>query len=125
MASIAFVATNVLHTADHVRQGLGGLSWELFAGGSALSLAALATLVLTLLRDPRAPLLAATVGLLGAAGIAASHLAPYWSALSDPYPAIHADVVSCPVLLAGLGAALLVAVAGIGALSRRGAARRA
>jgi hypothetical protein len=45
-ANLIFVAANLLHTADHQRQGTGGLSWEILAGGSAISIAAIASLVL-------------------------------------------------------------------------------
>ncbi|HKF15938.1 MAG TPA: hypothetical protein VKF14_01880 [Candidatus Dormibacteraeota bacterium] len=31
LGSVAFIAGNALHTADHFRQGLDGLSWELLA----------------------------------------------------------------------------------------------
>jgi hypothetical protein len=123
--SVALVLANALHTADHVRQGFAGLDWQIVAGGTALSALVVASLVLTLRRDDAAPLLATATGLVVAGGVAASHLAPRWSALSDPYPAIHADLLSWTVMLAELGAALLVAVAGTSALvSRRRLASR-
>src|SRR4051794_24405845 len=81
-ASGAFVAANLLHSLDHVRQGTGRLTPEVFWGGSVLSVAALVTLVLALRGDPRAPLTAAVVGLWTAAGVAASHIAPHWSGRS-------------------------------------------
>ncbi len=62
--------------------------------------------------------MAAAVGLLAGGGVAASHLLPYWSVLSDPYPAIHVDLLSWTVMLAELATALLLAVTGV-ALSRR------
>jgi hypothetical protein len=107
-ANIVFVAANLLHAADHQRQGISGLSWEIFAGGSAITVAAIASLVLALRRDQRAPILGVVLGLSAAAGIAASHLAPHWSALSDSYPQIHADAISWVVVLLEIGAALLL-----------------
>jgi hypothetical protein len=117
-ANIIFVAANLLHTADHQRQGTGGLSWEILAGGSAITLAAIVSLVLAWRRDWRAPVFGTVLGLSAAAGIAASHLAPYWSAFSDSYPQIHADAISCVVVLLEIGAAVLLAVAGAVELRR-------
>src|SRR6187551_1496297 len=98
-ANILFLAANLLHTADHQRQGLDGLSWEILAGGSALTVAAIASLVLAYRHDARAPIFGAVLGLSAAVGIAASHLAPRWSALSDSYPQIHADAIWWAVVL--------------------------
>jgi hypothetical protein len=110
-ANIIFVAVNLLHTADHQRQGTGGLTWEIYLGGSAITLAAIASLVLARRRDGRAPIFGAVLGLSAATGIAASHIAPHWSAFSDSYPQIHADAISWVVVLAEIaGAALLAAV---------------
>ena len=112
-ANILFVAVNLLHTADHQRQGTEGLTTEIMIGGSAITLAAIASLVLALRRDNRAPIFGAVLGLSAAAGIAASHIAPHWSAFSDSYPQIHADAISwIAVLLEIAGALVLAAVAG-------------
>lgn len=124
-ANILFVAANLLHTADHQRQGTSGLSWEI-VGGAAITLAAVASLVLAWRRDERAAVFAVVIGYAAAAGIAASHLAPHWSALSDPYPAIHADAISWIVMLAEIAAAVLLGVAGVRQLRRASStARRA
>jgi hypothetical protein len=58
------------------------------------------------------------LGLSAAAGIAASHLAPHWSALSDSYPQIHADAVSWIVVLVEITAALVLAAVGARELRR-------
>src|SRR5436190_12248635 len=97
-ASAGFVAANILHTLDHFRQGVGGLTWEILVGGTTLTLLAIAVLVLVLRGDERAPAFAAVVGFAGALGIASSHIAPHWSALSDPYPSIGADALSWIVM---------------------------
>src|SRR3954469_5656112 len=51
-ASTAFVAANLLHTLDHLRQGTDRLTTEVFAGGAVLTGAALVTLSLSLRGDP-------------------------------------------------------------------------
>lgn len=115
-ASAGFVAANVLHTLDHLRQGVGGLTWEILAGGGVLTVLAVAVLVLALRRDQRAPAFAAVVGFSGAVGIASAHIAPHWSALSDSYLDIHADALSWIVMLLEVGAALALGVVALGAL---------
>jgi hypothetical protein len=118
-ASVAFVAANVAHTLDHLRQGTSELSNEILAGGAAVSILAVVTLVFVLRGDRRAPLIAAVVGLWSAVGVAASHIAPHWSAFSDSYPAIHADALSWIVMLAEVAAALALGLAGLRALAAR------
>jgi len=118
LANILFVVANLLHTADHQRQGTEGLSWEIFVGGSAITIAAIASLVLAYRRDERAAIFGAVLGLSAAAGIAASHLAPHWSALSDSYPQIHADAISWVVVLLEIGGALLLAAVSVRELRR-------
>ena len=120
-ANIAFVAANLLHSADHQRQGTESLTTEIMVGGSAITIAAIASLVLALRRDERAPIFAAVLGLSAAAGIAASHIAPHWSAFSDSYPQIHADALSWAVMLAEIVAA---AALGLVALTELRAAGR-
>jgi hypothetical protein len=122
-ASIAFVAANLAHTLDHLRQGTAGLSAEIIAGGTALSLLAVATLVFVLRGDRHAPLIAAVVGLWSAAGVAASHIAPHWSAFSDSYPEIHADALSWVVMLAEVAAAAALGLVGLRELGERGRAQ--
>jgi hypothetical protein len=113
VASIAFVAANLAHTLDHLRQGTAGLSTEILAGGTVLSLLAIATLVFVLRGDRRAPLIATVVGLWSALGVIASHIAPHWSAFSDSYPEIGADALSWIVMLAEVAAAAALGLAGL------------
>jgi hypothetical protein len=119
LASIAFVVSNVLHGIDHERQGTARLTTEVVAGGTVLTILALATLGLTLRPHPRAPLFCAVVGLWTAVAVAASHLAPHWSAFSDPYPDLSLDALSWVVMLAEIAAALALGVIGVRELRRR------
>ena len=105
-ASLAFVAANVAHTLDHLRQGTSGLSTEILAGGGVLSVLAVATLVFVWRGDRRAPLIATVVGLWSAAGVAASHIAPHWSAFSDPYPDARVDALSWALVVVPVLAAI-------------------
>jgi hypothetical protein len=121
-ANILFIAANLLHSADHQRQGIGGLSWEILAGGSAITVAAIASLVLAWRGDGRAPIFGAVLGLSAAAGIAASHLAPHWGAFSDSYPQIHADAISWVVVLIEIAAAVALATVAVRDLRRASSA---
>jgi hypothetical protein len=117
-AAALFLAANIVHTLDHVRQGIDRLAAEVLAGGTLLTLAAVLALVLALRRDPRAPVVCMGVGVAGTLGVTASHLAPHWSALSDPYPGLGLDVLSWAVMLAEIAAALVLAVAGAREVTR-------
>ena len=118
LAAGAFMAANLLHTADHFRQGTGRLNWEILAGGTAITVGAAITLWLVLREHPRAPVWAAVLGFWSAAGIAASHLAPHWSVFSDPYPDLDVDALSWAIVLLEIGTALWLGVVGARALTR-------
>jgi hypothetical protein len=117
-AAALFLAANIAHTLDHLRQGIDRLAAEVLAGGTLLTIAAVLALVLASRRDPRAPVVCTGVGLAGALGVAASHLAPHWSALSDPYSGLGVDALSWAVMLAEIAAALVLAVAGAREVTR-------
>lgn len=117
-ANVLFVAVNLLHTADHQRQGTARLTTEIMLGGSAITLAAIVSLVMALRRDKQAPIFGAVLGLSAAAGIAASHIAPHWSAFSDSYPQIHADAISWIVVLLEIAGALVLAAVAVRDLRR-------
>jgi peptidoglycan biosynthesis protein MviN/MurJ (putative lipid II flippase) len=121
VAAVAFVVANLLHTADHFRQGLGGLSPAILVGGTTLTVLAIVVMLMALRRHTRAPAFCAVVGLSGAAGVAASHLAPHWSSLSDPYPGLSVDALSWAVMLAEIAAGLVLAVVAVRELRRQGA----
>ena len=118
LAATAFVAANVLHTLDHLRQGTGNLATEVLAGGTVLSILAVLTLGLAWRRHPRAALWAAVVGTWSALGVIASHIAPHWSAFSDSYFEIHADALSWIVMLAEVLAAAYLGFVGFRQLRR-------
>jgi hypothetical protein len=117
-AAALFLAANVVHTLDHVRTGLDRLPAEVVSAGTLLTIAAVFALVLALRRDPRAPVVCTGVGVAAGLGVAAAHLAPHWSALSDPYPGLGPDALSWVVMLAEIAAGLVLAVAGAREVAR-------
>jgi hypothetical protein len=123
-ANLAFVAANLAHLLDHLRQGTERLTGEVVAGGAVLSVVAVATLALTLRHDRRAPLVAAVVGLWTAVAVAASHLAPHWSAFSDSYPELPVDALSWAIMLAEIVTAAVFGLIGLSELRRRRRADR-
>jgi hypothetical protein len=121
VASLVFVLAMTLHGLDHLTQarGVGALSREVLWGGIVLGVIALAILPLTLGRHPRAPLAAAVVGLWTAVAVSAAHLAPHWSAFSDPYPDLGLGVWSWTVVLAEILSAFVLGMIGVARLRRQ------
>jgi hypothetical protein len=114
VAAMAFLAANLLHSADHVRQDLAGVNGVVFGGGAILTAAAVTVCVATQRDHPRAPLLATVVGFAGAVLVSASHLAPHWSVASDSYvDDIHPDALSWAVMLLEVGAGIALGIVGV------------
>jgi hypothetical protein len=117
IAAVAFLAANLLHGADHLRQHLAGVDTEVLVGGGIVTAAAVAILIVVLLRDPRAPLLATVVGFAAALLVAASHIAPHWSVLSDSYiDDIHPDALAWAVMLLEVATGCVLGVVGASSL---------
>lgn len=123
LASVAFLAANLLHGFDHLRTGSERLTTEVKSGGFLITVAALAMLYLALRRHPRAPLLAAFIGSWSAALIASAHFAPHWSALSDSYWDLSPDAFSWAVAGAEVTAAVVLGLVGFVELRRPAGAR--
>src|SRR3954471_16411735 len=99
LAAIAYLAANLLHGADHIRQELAGVNVAIAAGGAMLTAAGVAVVIVALGQDPRPPLVAAVVGFPAAILVAASPVLPHWSLLSDSYvDDIHPDALSWAVV---------------------------
>jgi hypothetical protein len=119
-AALVFLTANLLHTADHLRQHLAGVGTVVLVGGALLTAAAVAVAVRALQHHPRAPLFATTLGFTAALLVAASHIAPHWSVLSDSYvDDIHPDALAWAVMALEVATGLLLGVAGAVALRAR------
>jgi hypothetical protein len=124
IAATAFLAANLLHGADHLRQHLAGVDTAVLVGGNLVTAAAVMVVVLALRHHPRAPLFATVVGLSAAVGVAASHMAPHWSGLSDSYvDDIHPDALSWAVMLTEVAAGCVLGAVGVRGLRARTAVR--
>ena len=82
--ALVFIATWLVHTADHVRRGLentsDGVTW---AGTLAAVLAAIALTLISTEHNSAAMVSAAVFPSI-AFGVAATHLAPGWGYFSEP-----------------------------------------
>jgi hypothetical protein len=113
VANVVFLVAMALHGLDHELRGTGDLTSEVQVGGTVLAFLALATLPLTLVRHPRAPLAAVVVGFWTVIAVSASHLAPHWSAFSDPYPDKSLGFWSWAAMLGEVAAAFAFGLVGL------------
>lgn len=99
----------LIHDVDHVRQGRA-LHPVLYAVG----LAALASIGITLAVVVRRPRLARPVaiaqGVATVFGVGVVHAARRWSNITDSYVDVDADVLSWSIIIAMIGAGVVLAV---------------
>lgn len=82
--ALVFVATWLIHTADHVRRGTATTPDGVIWGGTLVAVLASVALTLIFTDHPLAPMATAAVFPAIAIGVAASHLLPEWGPLSEP-----------------------------------------
>jgi hypothetical protein len=128
IAAALYTIGLVAHTADHIRRGTGVISPEVFWAGIVSTTVGVATVVLVVAGRRLAPLAAALVGLPIAVGVAAVHLLPHWSALSDAFPGAQGTGVtplSWTVVLLEITGAAALGVVGLAILNGRAVRSRA
>jgi hypothetical protein len=114
-AAIFYAAAWVIHTADHLRRGTGVVTKEVLVLGTLAGVFQVVAIGATLTGHRLAPLLAVAVGFPDGIGIAAVHLLPHWSSLSDAFPGAHGTGVtglSWVAAIAEIAGALSFAAAG-------------
>jgi hypothetical protein len=104
-AALLLVAADVAHALDHTRQGRD-LAAEVYTAGVSGWIALGLLLVLVARGHRLAAPYAAAVGVAVAAGFLAVHVAPHWSAFSDPYSAWDPDALSWALVVLPLLAAV-------------------
>ena len=119
-AGLVFAAGSTVHLFDHLRRGQASVSGELYWAGNLALVVQVTVITLVLTRHHLAPAAAAVAGFPLAAGFAAAHWLPTWSALSDPVWEIP-TWTPLSYLASGLeiAGALAVALAGLAALRGR------
>ena len=117
-AAAAFVLVDLLHFADHVRQGRA-LGPGVTTPGSISLVLAIAVLVLAVRHNRVAPALAAGLGAIVAIGVLGVHLLPPWGAYSDSYLPLHLDALSYVSLATLSISAAVLALTGARQLASR------
>jgi hypothetical protein len=114
-ASVALLATIVLHTLDHVRQGR---SVEPLVGaiGVVGNVAAITVVALAIRRSRLTAPAAVVVGFATFLGFIAIHLVPDWGPLADGYPGLGVDALSWVAVAIPMAAALWLGLAGLAQL---------
>ena len=116
-SATAYVVLNLLHVADHVRQGRA-LAPQVTWPGTAVLVVAIALAVLAWRRNPLAPYLGLAFGALTSVGLVVVHLVPQWGAYSDSYLPLHLDALSWLSVLALLAAGIAVGVSSMSLVAR-------
>lgn len=115
--NVGLLALLVAHDMDHIfNQAPRTLAAQVIATGLVGIAATVIVLTLVLRRHPLATPAAVLVGFGNAVGFAAVHIAPHWSAFSDPYPNLDVNALSWLLLAAPMLAGILVGVQGLRAL---------
>ena len=114
-AALALTAADVLHALDHTRQGRH-LPAEVYLAGVSGWIALAALLVLVARGHRLAAPYAAAVGASVAVGFLLVHVAPHWSAFSDPYSGFDPDALSWALVAVPVGAALWLVVRAVQAM---------
>jgi predicted exporter len=123
-STLFFALGLAVHGADHWRRGFHVLTPEVFWAGLGVSILGVMAIVLVLMNNRFAPVLAVAVGFSTALGVAASHLLPRWSAFSDAFPGTTVSALSYTAVLIEIIGALLLGISGLVAFghARAGAA---
>ena len=120
-AALLYAAGLVLHIADHLRRGTDVLTPQVEWAGYLSTAVAIVVITLVLSRHRLAPLMAAVTGIPIAFGVAAVHLLPHWSVLSDAFPGAQntgVTALSWAVVLIEIAGALALGLTGVSELRR-------
>ncbi|MFF0543661.1 hypothetical protein [Nocardia thailandica] len=116
--TVVFAVALGVHGADHLRRGMSVVSMLVMTLGTIQMLAAVVTIVLVFTGQRWAPVAAATVGFVSAAGFTVVHLLPDWfGPLSDSFvaapPSAKVTGFSWFAALFEIAADLAIGVAGL------------
>lgn len=119
-AGLTFIATWMVHTADHIRRGTDLTSDGVIWAGTLAGMLAAIALTLVFTDHPLAPF--ATLAVFGALafGVTATHYAPGWGYFSEPLLADSAtDGWAAIAALPEIAAAAWLAWIGLGVVRRQ------
>lgn len=121
-ANLAFLVSLLLHNSDHLffqDRGVFDVSNHVMAGGVLLDALTVVTVTLAFVRHRLSPLVSTVVGFGAAVGVTLSHVAPQWSAFSDPYADMNMGAYSWTVMLMELAMGVVLGVVGVRALAHQ------
>jgi hypothetical protein len=121
LAAVTLTVLDVLHALDHTRQDRQ-LAKEVYVVGVSGWVMLGLLLYLVFARHRWAPLYALATGASVLLGFTAVHLAPHWSAFSDPYSRFDPDALSWVLIVLPMLAAAWLAYEGATRLPRAAAA---
>ena len=111
--ALALIAGFIVHNADHARRGVDAITEAVLWGGF-FGLAVGAVAITLVLSDHTTAAAAAALGGLSlAVGVSAVHLLPDWGPLSDSLPSGDVDAVTWVAVLAEIGGAAWLGLAGL------------
>jgi hypothetical protein len=93
-AAAFYLVAWMVHTGDHLRRGTDVVTVQVNVAGTSAAVAQVFAIAAVLAGRRWAPIFAAAVGIPDGIGIAAVHLLPRWSALSDAFPGAHGTGVT-------------------------------
>ncbi|MGL6235852.1 MAG: hypothetical protein ACRC20_10945 [Segniliparus sp.] len=122
-AAALFAVALLVHSADHLRRGMGGLPVAVSAAGYAQLLLTAVMCVLVFAGHRFAPQVAAFLGFASAIGFSAAHLLPRWGFFSDSFVhapmSAHVTAFSWTTALLEIGAGLALGFVGARAARSR------
>ncbi len=122
VAATFFALAVLIHNTDHLRRGGDSVTADVFWLGTAAIAIEVGVVVLVFLRHPSAPLAAVAAGFPLALGYLFVHFTPERTWLSDSFPGGDVSALSWFAASLETVAALVLGVAGVVVLRRRGVA---
>lgn len=123
-AGFVFLAGFFVHNADHARRGVDASPEPVVWAGTSVAILSAVVLTLVFTRHPSAPFAATVSGFAIAIGVSATHLLPDWGVLSDSLPDGTVDGVTWVAVLAEVGGAVVLGLAGVRIVRAEGFATR-
>ena len=123
-ATALFAGAWTIHSADHMRRGVGAVRDGVLWGGTGVAMLTAVLITLVIVGHEIAPLAIAASGPAIAIGVSASHLVPDWGPFSDYLLAGMTDWITTVAVLSGIAAGLIWGWSAFVVLRRHGYEQR-
>jgi hypothetical protein len=111
LLAVTYVALDLIHFVDHLRQGRS-LPLQIYVVGNIGLVVAIVVAVLAVRALPLAAPAATAFGYAAALGVTATHILPAWGFFSDSYTSLKVDALSWISASSLVAAALALAACG-------------